>query len=167
MVEGGERCLENGGKHAKNLGVQEWAAGRYGERATAMAFPRRSRLFYASAVILVMGSGLFTRSRRMPRPSLVAEFGGDTLWALLVFLLVGFLFPGLSTARAALVAGVIAAAVEFGQMVHAPWLEALRGTLCGRLVLGRGFLWSDLVCYGVGIAIGVVAELVLRGRRRR
>ena len=50
-------------------------------------------------------------------------------------------------------------------MVQAPWLDALRATLFGRLVLGQGFLWSDLVCYAAGIAIGVVAELALRVRR--
>lgn len=131
-----------------------------------MALPRRSRLTYACAVILLIGPGLFTRSRWMPRPNFVAEFGGDTLWALLVFWLVGFLFPAMSTARAAIVAGVFAAGIEFGQMVHAPWLDALRSTLFGRLVLGQGFLWSDLVCYATGIALGVVAELALRGPAR-
>ncbi len=134
-------------------------------RTNDMAFPRRSRLVYACAVILVIGLGLFTRSRWMPRPSFVAEYGGDTLWALLVFWLVGFLFPAMSTGRAASVTGAFAAVIEFGQMVQAPWLDALRAMLFGRLVLGQGFLWSDLVCYAAGIAIGVVAELVLRVRR--
>ena len=119
-----------------------------------MAFPRRSRLVYACAVILVIGLGLFTRSRWMPRPSFVAEYGGDTLWALLVFGLVGFLFPAMSTGRAASVAGAFAAVLEFGQMVQAPWLDALRAMLFGRLVLGPGFLWSDLVCYAAGSRSG-------------
>jgi hypothetical protein len=34
----------------------------------------------------------------------------------------------------------------------------------GGLVLGYGFLWSDLVCYAVGIGAGVLAE---RFRARR
>ena len=57
---------------------------------------------------------------------------------------------------------------DFGDragVVHALPLDALRATLFGRLVLGPGFLWSDLVCYAAGIAIGVVAELALRVRR--
>lgn len=130
-----------------------------------MAFPRRSRVPYACAAILVIGPGLFTRSRWMPRPHFVAEFGGDTLWALLVFWSVCFLFPTVSTARVAIAAGTFAAAVEFSQIPHTPWLEALRATLFGRLVLGQGFLWSDLVCYAAGIALGVLLECALRARR--
>ncbi|MEN8216136.1 MAG: DUF2809 domain-containing protein, partial [Pseudomonadota bacterium] len=33
----------------------------------------------------------------------------------------------------------------------------------GALVLGHGFLWSDLVCYSVGVAMGVVGEMMCRG----
>ncbi len=130
-----------------------------------MAFLRRSRLPYACAAILVIGPGLFTRSRWMPRPNFVAEYGGDTLWALLVFWIVCFLFPAMSTARVAIAAGIFSAAIEFSQILHAPWLDALRSTLFGRLVLGQGFLWSDLVCYAAGIAIGVLIEFALRARR--
>lgn len=130
-----------------------------------MAFLRRSRLPYACAAILVAIAGLFTRSRWMPRPNFVAEFGGDTLWALLVFWIVCFLFPAMSTARVAIAAGTFSAGIECSQILHAPWLEALRSTLFGRLVLGQGFLWSDLVCYATGIAIGVLLELARRARR--
>jgi len=31
----------------------------------------------------------------------------------------------------------------------------VRGTLPGRLVLGAGFLWSDLVCYTAGVLLGL------------
>lgn len=131
-----------------------------------MAFLPRSRLTYACATILVVIPGLFTRSRWMPRPGFVAEFGGDTLWALMVFWIVGLLFPAISTARAAMVAGGFAGLIEFSQMLHTPWLDGLRANWAARLVLGQGFLWSDLVCYAAGIAVGVVLELALRARRR-
>lgn len=117
-------------------------------------------------MILIIIPGLFTRSRWMPRPSFVAEFGGDTLWALMVFWIVGLLLPAISTARAALIAGGFSVLIEFSQLFHAPWLDALRGKLLARLVLGQGFLWSDLVCYTTGIAIGVALELALRSRQR-
>jgi hypothetical protein len=33
-------------------------------------------------------------------------------------------------------------------------------------VLGFGFLWTDLVCYSVGVMIGVIAESAIVGRMR-
>ena len=67
-----------------------------------------------------------------------------------------------STARLAGRALVIVFAVEFSQLYHAPWADAIRGTWLGGLVLGSGFLWSDLACYtiGVGVAAGVDVRLV-------
>ena len=49
-------------------------------------------------------------------------------------------------------------------MSHAPWLEALRRTTLGGLVLGFGFLWTDFVCYATGIWMGVAADDLLRGK---
>ncbi|MCG8538340.1 MAG: DUF2809 domain-containing protein [Clostridia bacterium] len=31
----------------------------------------------------------------------------------------------------------------------------------GGLILGFGFLWSDIVCYAIGILIGLLAEKTL------
>ena len=49
-------------------------------------------------------------------------------------------------------------AIEFSQLYKAPWIDNLRHTLFGRLVLGDTFLWGDLLCYTVGIAIGVLLD---------
>jgi hypothetical protein len=46
-----------------------------------------------------------------------------------------------------------------------PWLDAIRATLPGRLLLGRGFIWLDLPCYAVGALAGWAVERAgLRGR---
>ena len=39
-------------------------------------------------------------------------------------------------------------------------------TRIGALMLGRGFLWSDLVCYTVGVGTGWLGELVAARSRR-
>ena len=52
-------------------------------------------------------------------------------------------------------------AIEVSQLYHAPWLDRIRYTSLGGLVLGYGFLWSDIICYTVGLAIGVVAEAAI------
>ena len=85
---------------------------------------------------------------------------GDSLWALMVFLMAGFLLNGKSPRWIALVALVFSYCIEISQLYHAPWIDAVRANRLGGLVLGFGFLWSDLVCYAVGIGFGVVMEKI-------
>jgi hypothetical protein len=96
---------------------------------------------------------------------LIATYGGDTLYATLVYLLVGLIWPRAAIRRVGLAALGLCAAVEISQLYHAPWLDAIHATTPGRLVLGSGFLWSDLVCYAVGVVLGVAVDLALRRRR--
>ena len=51
-------------------------------------------------------------------------------------------------------------AVEMSQLYHAPWIDAIRDTRLGGLVLGHGFHERDLVCYGAGVLLGVLIERV-------
>jgi hypothetical protein len=97
-------------------------------------------------------------------PAFVAEYAGDTLWALMVFLLVSTLLVGRPILVRAAISLALAFLVEISQLYHAPWIDAIRQTTLGGLVLGFGFLWTDLVCYSVGVVIGVVAELESVGR---
>lgn len=122
---------------------------------------RRSRMIYAVCGLVVIILGLASRADAIPRPALVAAYGGDTLWALFVFVLVGWLLPASSTRRVALITLAFSLAIELSQLYQAPWLDAIRQTLPGRLVLGAGFLWSDLICYAVGVSIGVGAEVMV------
>lgn len=92
---------------------------------------------------------------------------GDVLWATLVFVLVGFVRPAWSTARVAAVALAVAFAVEASQAVHLPWLDAVRGTVLGRLVLGTSFYAPDLLAYAVGVMLGALVEIGLMPRAQR
>ncbi|MBL8206283.1 MAG: DUF2809 domain-containing protein [Blastocatellia bacterium] len=120
----------------------------------------RSRLVYAGfiAVVIALGLASRTQSTQSYLPQFISEYAGDTLWALTAFLGLGFLFPKFSTWRVAVLALGFAVLIECSQLYHAPWIESLRHTRLGGLVLGFGFLWSDLVCYGVGVACGVGLE---------
>jgi hypothetical protein len=69
---------------------------------------------------------------------------GDALWALMVFVGFGFLFPRASTLLTALLALTFAWGIEFSQLYTALWIDALRATIPGKLVLGTTFNWPDL-----------------------
>jgi hypothetical protein len=56
--------------------------------------------------------------------------------------------------------------VEFSQLYHAPWIDAVRATLPGRLVLGTTFNWPDLLAYALGVGLGALEDWrLLRGSR--
>ena len=119
---------------------------------------QRSRPLWLVLIVLVMGLGLASRHFRASLPSFIAEYSGDTLWALMVFLITGFLWAKGKTVQVAGAALAFAYAIEISQLYHAPWIDAIRHTTLGALVLGFGFLWSDLVCYTVGVGIGAALD---------
>ena len=87
-----------------------------------------------------------------------AGFKRDALWAGMVLWLVALLRPATRTRRVALIALTIAALVECSQLYHAAWIDTIRATRPRALVLGQGFLWSDLVSYTVGVTLMAVLD---------
>jgi hypothetical protein len=118
----------------------------------------RNRWFYALLVLLVMGAGLIWRSHLLPLSPFMSKYGGDALWALLVFFGFGFVFNRISTLRLSAISLGFAWAIEFSQLYRAPWLDAIRATRLGHLVLGSTFNWPDLPAYAFGIALGALLE---------
>jgi hypothetical protein len=121
----------------------------------------RSRRSYAVALLVVIASGLLWRSPAVPLPAFYSKYGGDALWALLVFLGFGFTFARASTLRVTLSALCFSFVVEFSQLYQAPWIQSVRSTRLGALVLGATFNWPDLIAYAAGITAGCLAEILL------
>lgn len=93
-------------------------------------------------------------------PSLYRDYAGDIFWALLVYLCLGTLFPKWSIVRIALLTLCFAYSIEILQLYQAPWIQHLRKTWFGMILLGSGFLWSDFVCYSLGCLLGIGIDLV-------
>jgi hypothetical protein len=128
-------------------------------------YQQRSRITYSLLIIMVILLGLGSRHFARELPHWMALYLGDALWALMIFLMVGFLFPKASCLRIASLALAFSFSIECSQLYHATWIDAIRANKLGGLILGYGFLWSDLVCYLVGIAFGVVIEKLFFVRR--
>ncbi len=123
-------------------------------------------------MLIVVLLGLTSRSHSLLLPTFLKEYAGDTLWALAAYLMIAVLRPRLAIWRVAIIAGLFSAAIEISQLYHAPWIDQIRQVRLGGLVLGHGFLWSDLICYAVGISTGVLLEAsgllhIYSGRRAR
>ncbi len=80
----------------------------------------------------------------------IAEYGGDIIWAGMFLFFLRIFFGKVDLWKLALVNYALGVADEVLQLYHAPWIEALRKTRLGGLILGYGFLWSDVLCYAAG-----------------
>jgi len=123
---------------------------------------KRNRLLYALLTIVVIIVGLSSRKFAFALPDLLNEYLGDALWALMIFTGFGFLFPKIETRKLAFISLIFCYGIEISQLYHAEWIDSIRATTLGGLVLGYGFLWSDLVAYTIGVGIGVFCEFMLR-----
>jgi hypothetical protein len=124
----------------------------------------RSRPLYLALAAATVALGLASRRFRSALPAFVGAYAGDVLWAAMVYLLAAAVWPRASVRRLAVGTAVFALAIELGQLYHAPWIDAVRHTRIGGLVLGFGFLWSDLACYAAGIALAAALDAVLTRR---
>jgi hypothetical protein len=118
----------------------------------------RSRALYLLLTTGTVVLGLASRRFRGALPDVGGAYAGDVLWAAMVYLLAAAVWTGAPVRRVAAGAAVFALAIELGQLYHAPWIDAVRDTRLGGLVLGFGFLWSDLACYAAGIVLAAALD---------
>lgn len=126
----------------------------------------RNRYIQVAAAIMVVTIGLIWRSGWLPLSPFMSKYGGSALWALMVFAGLGWIFTRISTAKLALIALLFAWSIEFLQLWHPPWLDAIRAYRLGHHVLGTTFNWPDLPAYAIGIAIGAWIETAWRRANR-
>ncbi|EPC8417673.1 MULTISPECIES: ribosomal maturation YjgA family protein [Bacillus cereus group] len=123
---------------------------------------KRNRLLYALFTIVIIILGLSSRKLAFALPHLLNAYLGDALWALMIFTGFGFLFPKIDTKKVAFISLLFCYGIEVSQLYHAEWIDSIRATTLGGLVLGYGFLWSDIVAYTIGVGIGMFCEFMLR-----
>ena len=114
----------------------------------------------APAATLVLGYS--SRIESIPWPELYATYAGDIWWASMVYFIISILAKNWSPFKTAVVALLFAFAIELSQIYHAPWIDQIRLTFPGRMILGFAFKSSDLVCYTVGIVLAMMAEILVR-----
>jgi hypothetical protein len=122
----------------------------------------RRRLCYAATAVAFVVAGLTWRSPALGLPWVVAKHGGSVIWGTMMFFAAAALLPTAKLAIVAVITAIVAAGVEFSQLLHVPWLDDFRRTTFGLLLLGRTFSWWDIVSYWAGIAIGGLAAAAAR-----
>jgi len=116
----------------------------------------RKRIQYILLILATIAAGLFSRSRHIP--DLILPYLGDILYALMFYFIIGFLFPKMNILKVAIISLLIVYAIEISQLYEADWINQLRTSTFGKLVLGKGFLWSDMMVLPIGVLVGVFFE---------
>jgi hypothetical protein len=114
---------------------------------------RNSRPLYFCLVLAIIIIGIISRHIKG-----IPLFIGDILWGLMVYFITRVLFINRSVRWAVIASLLFCYTIEFSQLYQAPWIKNIRHTVIGGLILGETFLWGDMLCYTVGIVIGILVN---------
>ena len=118
----------------------------------------RQRLRYLLLACVTIAVGMAVHVGPLPISPRLRDAAGDALWATMMVWWVGVVAPGARSMVRCVLALAVCVAVELSQRYHVAWLDAIRATTLGHLVLGSGFDARDLVAYAVGVGVAAVAD---------
>jgi Protein of unknown function (DUF2809) len=116
---------------------------------------RSVRSIHAVLIAITIPLGLASRAASLPMPGVVRTYGGDVLSATCIYFGVRWVMHNRDIWRNAIVAYFICVLIELQQLITWTPLLRLRNDTPVGILLGHGFLWSDLVCYAVGVLAGI------------
>lgn len=116
------------------------------------------RWIYLTVTFVIILAGLASRKYGNALPKFIAEYIGNTLWAAMVYWGLRFLFPSASILKVAAISLLFSYCIEISQLYQVDWANAIRNTTLGALVFGHGFLWSDMICYTVGVMLSATVD---------
>ena len=122
----------------------------------------RKRVVYFILITIIIVLGLLSR-----KYSVIPLWVGDVFWATMIYFMLRFFLVSASVRKIALISIIISYAIEFSQLYKAGWIDNLRHTFFGRMILGETFFWGDLLSYTAGILVGVFIDLAIKNSNRK
>ena len=116
------------------------------------------RITYLLAIVITILLGLASRKWSDLLLPFLAQNAGDVLWAMMVYFGFRFLLVRKSTLTAIWLSLLFSFGIEFSQLYQEDWINQIRGTSLGALILGKGFLVVDLIRYTAGIIIATALD---------
>jgi len=121
----------------------------------------RNRVVLAFSILAIILLGLASRKYSFLFPVVFGKYPGDVLWSLMVYFIFAFFKPSASSARLAIYTLLTSYLDEFSQLIQLPWLNLIRHTTLGHLILGTGFSWYDIFSYTIGVIISLLLDYIL------
>jgi hypothetical protein len=115
----------------------------------------RHRLLFLINILAIVPLGYIVRFGHI-LPEFISDAGGSIAYEIFWILLVLAIAPRANIRTTTISVCLATCAIEFLQLYQPPWLQAIRATLPGRLVLGTTFSWLDFPSYFTGSALGLL-----------
>ena len=116
------------------------------------------RWVYAILTVATVALGLGSRASFLPE--WVHLYVGDVLWAVMFYGVFRVVLWQSALWWALVLALLVTWGIELSQCLTWPWLVAIRAHSVGGLLLGHGFLWSDVIACGVGAVLAWCLDLM-------
>jgi hypothetical protein len=117
------------------------------------------------SLVLIVPLGFCTKVYYGPAYVWVHNSLGGVLYVIFWSLLFSFIFIRSAPWKIAGIVMLATCSLEFLQLWHPSFLETLRSTFIGAILLGNSFSWSDLAHYAIGFLLSW-GLLHILGRRR-
>ncbi|EAW34615.1 DUF2809 domain-containing protein [Lyngbya sp. PCC 8106] len=105
-------------------------------------------------LIALIPIGLASKFYQGPLAFWVNNSFSSLFYEMFWMFLVVFILPRLSPGWVAFWVFIVTSVLEFMQLWKPPFLQAIRATLVGRLLLGNSFVWGDFLYYVIGCVVG-------------
>ena len=122
---------------------------------------RQKRIMLVVLILITVLIGLASRKYAQSLPEFIAEYAGDTMYAMCAYFMFRLFFIKRSSIIVVLFSFIFCVIIETLQLYQATWIQDLRNTPPFGLLLGYGFLWSDLIGYVVGSLIAPLVEFTI------
>jgi hypothetical protein len=119
----------------------------------------RKRSLCLICLCAIVALGLASRAARHNLPAWVGTYVGDALWGAMFFTGFCLIWPRLPPWRAFVLALVTTQLIEISQLYHRPWIDGIRKTRVGGLLLGHDFLWSDVLMLIIGTTSAALCDV--------
>lgn len=121
----------------------------------------RNRVLWAVCLFAIIVLGLASRKYSFLFPEVFGKYPGDVLWSLMVYFGWALFKPTIPPTRIAIYTLITSYLDEFSQLIQVPWLNLIRHTTLGHLILGTGFSWYDIFSYTIGVVIGLFLDIII------
>jgi hypothetical protein len=105
--------------------------------------------------------GLASRKYQSNFSDTINLYLGDAIWAMMVYFFFRIFAFKTSILKHGFFCLINCYLIEISQLYHSPLIDSLRNTTIGGLVLGFGFLWTDIISYSIGILAAISFDLYL------
>lgn len=112
---------------------------------------RRHLLF---SIMFIVPLGWASKFYRGSGQAWLNDAFGGIPYEIFGMLLVALIWPRWRPGAIALGVLLMTCLLELLQLWQPAWLQAIRATLPGRLVLGNTFAWGDFLYYAIGVGLG-------------